>query len=399
MDMKVDRGLSGLMSRRISKCTSPGHWPLLYPAALIVLGLGIVLAGCGDLSLNQMLENEEPEELVIVPQNTWIPASGTLDIEGKGGFKPYSYEIKTPNPKGTLNSTTGEYIAPTVGELSGDSEQLEIEVIDYVGSKASTFVTVYKPVRLSPASVTVEVGPPGVDFSATGGVPDYDFYLDDAFQATSSGSWHYDFPTPGTYVVTVKDDLGNRAFATIVVTDQLGIEVSKYWVEEGDSIGLTALNSSGNHVFSIIDSTSTPAGSISDPTANSAAYNAPSDAGDGLVVTIQLRDNFDGKTATVAIHVLEDPPPDLTFPSQVEVIAGGSETSLSAKGGVPWDDPDQPYKFWLEGEGTLNPHPVHANKIQYIPPDFVPAESPCVWVEDAVGQRRCATIVVTVEAD
>jgi hypothetical protein len=317
-----------------------------------------------------------------------------LDIEGKGGFKPYSYDNISTDPKGTLNPTTGEYVAPAAVDLSGNTEQMEFEVTDHFGAKASTLVTVYKPVRMSPAAVTVDVGTE-VNFSVSGGVPNYELFVDEESKGTTSGNWAYVFSDPGTKTVVAEDSIGNRAVSIVTVTDELGIEVGRYWVEEGDSLPLIAFNSSGDHVFSIIGATSTPTGSISDATSNPASYDAPADIDDdGLVVEIQLLDNSDGETATVNIYVLEDPPLELTFPTQIEVVAGSSETSLTVNGGVPFDDPDTPYRFWLEGAGTLNPHPVHGNKIQYTPPDFVPSQSPCVWVEDAVGQRSCATVIV-----
>jgi hypothetical protein len=116
--MEVGSGSITPMSKVSKDCTSHRRLPFRYAAAVLALGLSLLLAGCGDLSLAQLLDSEEPGELSISPKIALVPASGTVDISGKGGFTPYTYDNKTV--KGTLDTATGEYVAPTAGELSGD---------------------------------------------------------------------------------------------------------------------------------------------------------------------------------------------------------------------------------------------------------------------------------------
>ena len=88
--MKVGRGSIGPMSKVYRKCTSCGRSPLLCTAILIVLGLSLVLAGCGELSLTQLLENEESGEFRVNLADANLSVGSTIDISATGGFKPYT---------------------------------------------------------------------------------------------------------------------------------------------------------------------------------------------------------------------------------------------------------------------------------------------------------------------
>ncbi len=383
--MKIGCSSAGCIKKVDAKSGPPR--PITLVCASVVLLLVLSLIGCGRLSLLNLLENEEPGAFSVIPKSAVVPADTTVEVSGKGGFKPYSYEKITG--KGKIDPNTGVYVAPTSGEITGDSEDTQIMVSDALDSEATLTLTVFKALKmdLNPESTTIEAGN-SITFTVSGGVPDpdYDFYVNDVWKASASPSWSYTFTFEGSYTVIAEDSLGNRAVATITVfpAGDLSIDVAQNWVETDSTIDLTAVNLIGTPEFSIIGSTSTPAGSILNPTAPTATYEAPASK---TVVTIQLKDSFDDDTTTVEIHVVSEEPTPLNFPSQVTIETDDDEgATLTVTGGI------SPYSFWLVGDGDLVDHPVHPHKIKYYPPDFV--TTAYIWVEDAIGQQKTATIYV-----
>jgi hypothetical protein len=383
MDMKVDRGLFDLVSKSYRKRKSSGHSPLLSTAALIVVTVFLLLAGCGDISLNQLLENEEPGEFSISPTNAYVPASGTLDISGQGGFKPYTYVNK--GTVGSIDPDTGVFTAPN--SVSGGYDTTDIEVTESFGRTASTTVMVFAPISISPAAKTVGETDT-VSFSVSGGVPDYDFYVNKNLEGSSSGSWSYAFSTEGSYVVEVIDTFGNTAIAVVTVIGGLAIDLEQNWVVAGtgpnSSTNMTALNEVSPHIFSIVDpQTGDPNvdGYLVDETQVVATFHAPLTE---TVVTIELEDD-NADTVSVEIHVVSAPPAPLALPTSMTVLVN-QEVQLTATGGI------EPHTFWLVGEGSLSPHPVQEYRIRYLSPSS--PTTAYVWVQDALGRQAKTTINV-----
>lgn len=380
--MKVGRGLFRPMPNIYIKSTSKEYSLFLYAAA-IALGLILLLAGCGDISLNQLLENEEPGEFSISPTNAHVPASGTLDISGQGGFKPYTYVNK--GTVGSIDPDTGVFTAPN--SVSGDYDTTDIEVTESFGRTASTTVRVFAPISISPIAKTVGETDT-VSFSVSGGVPDYDFYVNENLEGNSSGSWSYVFPTEGSYVVEVIDTFGNTATAVVTVIGGLAIDLEQNWVVTGtgpnSSTNLTALNAVSPHIFSIVDpQTGDPNvdGYLVNERQDVATFYAPLTE---TVVTIELvDDNVD--TVSVEIHVVSAPPAPLAVPTSMTVLVN-QEVQLTATGGI------EPHTFWLVGEGSLSPHPVQEYRIRYLAPSS--PTTAYVWVQDALGRQAKTTINV-----
>jgi hypothetical protein len=352
------------------------HFPALFAAALIVLAVSLVLTGCGEISLNQLLENQEPGELGVSPKAGSIPAASTIEISGKGGFKPYTYEKVG---KGDIDPSTGEYTAPGAGDISGDSETVEIEVTDDFGRLASAVFTVYRPLSLS---LSEDVIPEGgaVTLNTSGGVPAYDIWVDGvlAFAGHPSGDWTAPaFASDGEYTVEVVDNLGNSAQVTVTVYaagGDLMIDLGENWVLAGGSVSVTAINPSGAHTFSA------NSGTFDDPSAGTTDYYAP---GTAMEATITLTDSL-SRVATATVQVLASIPDPLNFPSTITLELSEKTSWLTATGGVP------PYTFWLDGSGILEP--VLANRVKYRAPGYETTEY--IWVEDSAGQTRKLTITV-----
>ena len=118
--------------------------------------------------------------------------------------------------------------------------------------------------------------------NTTGGVPDYDIWIDGALVAADhpSGDWTTPpFTTGGVYLLEVVDSLGNSAQSMLTVIDgDLMIDVAENWVATGGSLSVTAINPVGTHTFSA------SAGDFSDPNDSPTDYNAP---GSEMVVTFE----------------------------------------------------------------------------------------------------------------
>jgi hypothetical protein len=374
------------------KCHLLEHSSAVNTLALIVLGSSLLLSGCGELSLSQLLANEEPGELSISPTNALVPAAGTLDLTGNGGYEPYTYENK--GLIGSIDAVTGQYTAPPASEINGTGTT-EVEVTDGFGAEASTTVTVFAPISLSPAMKTIGINE-AVTFTVSGGVPDpdygYFFSVDGADPVgDADGVWTHTFDTEGSHMVEAEDSLGNTTIATITATSGLAIDAEQSWVlvltdppDPQSSTNLRAVNQTSAHTFSILDpQTGLPEadGWIENPQLDTATYHAPESE---KIVTIELED-VNLATATAEIHVLSAPPQPIAFPSAATVPVNG-QLQLTAVGGV------EPHTFRLVGDGSLSPHPNQDYRIRYQAPGF--ATTAYVWVQDALGTRAKATIYV-----
>lgn len=396
--MKVGRGLLGSASRESKKSKSCGVSPFLCTVALGVVALSLVLNGCGEISLNGLLVNEESGDVGITPKSATMPEGSTIELVGKGGFKPYTYENKTT--KETLPTVEGEYAEYTAPSSVSGTEDVQIEVTDSFGRKASAVLTIYQTLSLDPAGKYIEEGE-SVTFSATGGVPGpgYDFFLygDPEPQSRGTVSWNHLFDTPGDFIVEAVDSLGNRDIATVTVfaDEELAVELPEYdggpqnWVLTGASMIVEAVNTTPGFGFSIVSSTGAP-GSLVDPAPpapdEEIIYNAPSSES---IVTIRLHDDVRGDLL-FDIHVLGSEPPELIFPA-TRTIERGDSTVLTASGGV------NGYTFWLEGPGSLNQFFLLDRKIRYEAPWWAPGGFPItalLYVEDGLGRQQVATITV-----
>jgi len=318
--MKVGRGLVGPMSDSYSKRKSRRCFFFLYTAALIVLGLTIVLAGCGKVSLNQMLENEEPGEFRSTPSEANVPSGSTVTIEGQGGFKPYTFRILTG--EGDLDPSSGEYVA------SGDNEAVQIEVKDSFDQSDISTINVYSPLSLKIngkilSRVTVD-NTRSVDFDAEGGSVStgYDYYVDEVFTFASplDGTWTFVPPSIGTYLVEVQDELENSAVATVeVVRADLQITPTNTDVYQGGTVFFKGLNVFGTPVYS-----ASPAVGTLEQSGDDAVYTAPEPAESFTgTVTVTLSDASQSATAT--IQVLADDPGVLAItPTNTDVYQGGT---------------------------------------------------------------------------
>lgn len=215
--MKVGRGFFAPMSKCCIKCTSHGHLPVLYTAALIVLALSLFLSGCGNISLSQLLEKQEPGELGITPQTATIGEGSSIEITGKGGFKPYTFSV-TAGSIDEIDAIT-YYTAPNSPDVA------TIMVTDGFSNVATATIEVVSSSGLSfPEAMTIGVGENTGYVLATGGTPPYTFSL----VGEGTLGFHHllldrvKFTAPGfatTAYVWVEDSLGTQRKLTVAVVE------------------------------------------------------------------------------------------------------------------------------------------------------------------------------------
>ncbi len=151
--------------------------------------------------------------LSLAPASASVDPLGGIEFFASGGNGSYAFSFDLNISGGTINPSTGQY---TAGSVGGGADI--VRVTDGLGSTVTATVTVGSALTVSP--VTASVAPLGsVQFVAGGGVGNYTFSL---FQDNSGGSIDHKtgLYTAGsvgqvTDIVRVTDADGNRAEATV----------------------------------------------------------------------------------------------------------------------------------------------------------------------------------------
>jgi hypothetical protein len=219
-EMKVGRGFLGPMSKIFSKRTSEGHLPFLHTAVLALLGLSLILIGCGNISLSQLLEKQAPGELGITPKSATISEGSSIEIAGKGGFTPYTFSV-TAGSIEEIDAIT-YYIAPN------SPDTVTVTVVDGFSSEATATIQVVSSTGLGfPEAMTIEIGDNTGFVIATDGTPPYVFSLvgDGTldFHRLQSDRVKYIAPEFATTAyVWVEDAIGMQRKLTVTVVEASG---------------------------------------------------------------------------------------------------------------------------------------------------------------------------------
>jgi hypothetical protein len=154
----------------------------------------------------------------ITPATATVTVGGTQTFTATGGSGTgYAWSISTNVSGGTINASTGAYVA---GATAGTDV---VRVQDSLGNFATRSVTVAAAVVISPATAVVIVGGSQV-FTATGGTGSgYVWSVTTAapgpYGSIVAGTGAYTAgATPGTDVVRVQDSAGNFATRNVGVT-------------------------------------------------------------------------------------------------------------------------------------------------------------------------------------
>jgi len=374
--MEINRGLVGLMSKSNRKRTFRRYSPFLYVFVLVVLGSTLILTGCGELSLNQLLENEEPGEFRASPSVATVPMGSSVTIQGNGGFKPYIFEKLSGS--GTLHQESGVY------DTAGPEFDAEIKVTDSYGRSDTSLITVFAPLKFyANGALVSQISIDALEtvvFDADGGLVagKYAYWLDgvavDPLDVDPSGVWTFDPPSVGTYEVEVYDDLENSKRVIVDVSLALMINPTVAQVQWGDTVSFKGINVGGT-----ADYTADVVGGSFVVTGDDAVYTAPPNPFTGTV-KITLTDNPSGEWVTATVYVLD------VDPSALELLLSPSSANLQhgdvqvfeVAGGIP------PYYFWLEFEGEHGDLEKTAwNQATYTAPNANTVD--WVWVRDEIG--------------
>jgi hypothetical protein len=198
--------------------------------------------------------------LAISPTSASAPPRGTVAFTASGGGGGITWSLTTNGSGGSVNATTGAYLAGTTGSRTD-----VVTATDALGATTSATVTVTAGVSISPASASLP--PRGTRlFSASGGSGTGFTW---AFATNASGgsvdafAGAYTAGTTGnvTDVLRVTDSLGNTATVTVAVTAGLAIAPATvslpprggqaFSASGGSGTGLTwslAVNASGGTI-------------------------------------------------------------------------------------------------------------------------------------------------------
>jgi hypothetical protein len=391
--MRVGRGFVGPMSNNHRKCTSHRHSPFLYTAVLILLELILVLAGCGDISLNQLLENQEPGEFTVNPRVVNLEVGKELALSASGGFKPYQFVwVSGPNPD-DLDTEKGIYKAPD--SIGGSTESVVLKGVDYFNAEIETQITVHNSLTLNKTTHTMKETET-FDFDPIGGIGPFAFTLNGAIDPSLNfwTGW-FDPAGPGIYIVEVTDSIDNMAMARVTVLEEgtaLAIDpLAANVVIDGPSVTFTAVNSSPTPSFS-----RDPAIGDWNTSGVQATFSVSSPESPQIVMII-LEDG--GETVTAQANIVaSDPGPLYVVPPPYKPgykIDRESGLIFTVSGGVrPYDVGILDKEYYGQPFGTLEilPPELASQRVIY----HAPNRAVNIWItfDDSAGAYKEVKIKV-----
>ena len=299
----------------------------------------------------------------ISPVEITLPAKASTTFVASGGAPPFAFAVS--EGAGTIDSTTGEYVAPD--ESGTDTVRVE----DAVGNSDEATVTIVSSLEfvISPLAITLYVNN-GVGFAAFGGNPPYTF-------AVVSGGGTIDEATglytaaadPSVDTVRAPDSKGSTSDATVTVYAPFAISPASVTLTVNSAFTFTASGGLSPYVFTMVSGE----GTID---ADTALYAAPSAPSNDVVKAVDSL----GNSATAAV-IVTAPAPLLISPSSLFLNVDDTHTFTAAGGRAP-------YAFDVVlGTGTID-----EESGLYTAP--ASAESGTVRVTDDLGATSDASVEV-----
>jgi len=261
--------------------------------------------------------------LVISPATIILNVGGAQTFSASGGTSSYTYSIVTNNSGGSINPSTGAYVAGTRGGVTDT-----VQVTDSSGNTSTATVTVRATFAISPASASVSTGG-SQTFSASGGISPYTYSIvtnnSGGTINASTGAYVAGTRGGGTDTVQATDSGGNVSSATVTVRATLAISPASASVSTRGSQVFSASGGTSPYTYSI--ATNNSGGTIS---ASTGAYVAGSKG--GVTDIVRVTDSSgNSSSATVMVRA------SLAIsPVSASVSTGGSQTFSTSGGTAPY---------------------------------------------------------------
>jgi hypothetical protein len=296
--------------------------------------------------------------LSVTPSAKTLAINNAFTFAGTDGVSPYSYAMRSGS--GTINATTGAYVAPT-----GTGTDV-IRVTDSLGNVADSTITINPALAITPTTQTLAVGNTAT-FASTGGAAPFTYSVATGTGTVDATTGVYTAPgAAGTATVRVTDSMGNTADAAVTINAALAISPTSKSLAPGNAATFSASGGVTPYVFSI----SAGGGSVN---ATTGVYTA----GSAGSTTVRVTDAL-GNVASAAVTVNAA----LAITPSSKTLAVSNAVTFTASGGV------SPYVYSIQfGGGTLD-----ASTGAYTAPGSSGTAS--VRVTDSLGNVADAAITV-----
>lgn len=225
--------------------------------------------------------------LAISPTSKTLAVNNTFTFAGVDGVPPYSFSVAAGT--GSIDATTGEYTAPA------SSGTATVRVTDARGNTADAAVTINPALAISPTSKTLAVNNV-FTFTGSGGVTPYTFSVSAGTGSIDSSSGEYTAPAAsGTATITLTDDYGNTATASVTINPALAISPTSSVVIINKTATFSATGGVTPYSYSVV------AGGVGAINGTTGVYTAPADSG---TATVRVTDSF-GNTSDSAVTVIK----------------------------------------------------------------------------------------------
>jgi hypothetical protein len=231
--------------------------------------------------------------LSISPATVTLSTDSSFTFAASGGAGSYTYDVSFGS--GTINSSTGVYIAP--GLVEADNR---VSVTDAMSAIAEAVVTLVEPpatLQITPSSVFLVTGGQ-VNFSAMGGTPPYTYSVTAGTGTIAADTGLFAAPAAEeTGTVRVTDASGSRTSdAAVTVYFPLTIIPTTVTVQTGSTYPFSASGGVQPYQFS----KETGVGTVD----SDGLYHAEAGPGAAVVKVVDLLNNASTATATVVDPVV-----------------------------------------------------------------------------------------------
>jgi len=298
----------------------------IVPLVTIILILGLILFGCDNFSLIELLNND----ISIIPEEITLSLGETVRFEVSSGIFPFTFtEIgggSIPNGIYTAPGTEGSFT------ISVEDDRKRIAEADV------TVVDAANMVNLVPEIITIGIGT-NLQLNISGGIAPYVIDLNPGLGSDDhpgDGTLTFDYTSiaAGLETIRVTDNLGlfAEAYVTVSANNDLMISPAIAEVLTDGSIFFSASGGTSPYSFSVIG-----VGGIN---AGTGQYTAPSSSG---TATVQVTDSNlpIPTTADATVYIVTEL---LTINPSIKItLYVGDQFTFSASHGNP------PYSFSILG--------------------------------------------------